>query len=155
MATRIQNEATLLKANYKQEELDNLSAKEISELVTKMTEGSDTTNQVRGFVSGVEKRKGKRSEFLNRSISFPVGSCTVESLFISNKERAAGKTPLTASKVFCSLRFTDGNNSITVNDNFLEANAEFIAAGKELLNSDGTAVEQTAGIEAGKYNIPA
>ena len=118
-------------------------------------EANEATNQVRGFVSGVEKRKGKRSEFLNRSISFPIGSCTVESLFISNKERAAGKTPLTASKVFCSLRFTDGNNSITVNDNFLEANAEFIAAGKELLSSDGTAVEQTAGIEAGKYNIPA
>lgn len=109
---------------------------------------------VRGFMAGIEKRTGKRSEFLNKSISFPVGSCTVDSIFISNKERAMGKTPLTADKVFCSLRFTDGNNSITVNDNFLEANAEFIAAGKELLSSDGTAIEQTAGIEAGKYNIP-
>lgn len=154
MATRIQNEATLLKANYKQADLDNMSAKEMQELVTKMTEGSDTTNQVRGFVSGVEKRKGKRSEFLNRSISFPVGSCTVESLFISNKERAAGKTPLTASKVFCSLRFTDGTNSISINDNFDEANAEFQAAGKMLLNEDGSAIEQTAGIKEGKYEIP-
>ena len=117
-------------------------------------ETNEATNQVRGFISGVEKRKGKRSEFLNRSISFPIGSCTVESLFISNKEKAAGKTPLTASKVFCSLRFTDGTNSISINDNFDEANAEFQAAGKMLLNEDGTAVEQTAGIEAGKYNIP-
>lgn len=114
-------------------------------------------NVVSHFEPAVLQRANKtRASFLNRSISFPVSSVVVNSLFISNKERAAGKTVGDAEKVFVSMTFTDSEgNKLDVNDDFDTARGEFQKMGKTLINEDGTSGEVQAGINEGVYNVVA
>ena len=112
---------------------------------------------VRNYINGVLQRATKtRATFLNRSISFPVSSVTVNSLFISNKEKTAGKDVTNADKVFCSITFTDeSGNKLDVNDDFDTAKHEFAKAGKNLINEDGTSNEVQASINEGNYVVVA
>ena len=110
---------------------------------------------VRNYINGVLQRATKvRAQFLNRSISFPVSSVVVNSLFISNKEKQAGKDVTNAEKVFCSMTFTDAQgNKLDVNDDFDTAKQEFAKAGKNLINEDGTSNEIQASINEGNYVV--
>jgi hypothetical protein len=120
-------------------------------------EGDNKKNVVSHFMPEVLHRANKtRASFLNRSISFPVASVVVNSLFISNKEKAAGKTVADADKVFVSMTFTDDKgNKLDVNDDFDTAKGEFEKAGKTLITAEGVSGEIQAGINEGVYNVVA
>lgn len=117
-----------------------------------------TNNSVRGFSEGINKRRAKRIEFLNKNINFTAnGTVMVNALFCNKDHMKDGKVLPTASRVFCEITVTseDGNQSIKINDNFDEMNEDFSVKGKTLLNEDGTAVPVSiTGIVKGKYQIP-
>lgn len=150
--TKQENESLLLSKGYKQEELDNLNANQIADLVKRLSITSENSNDVRNFAKGLLNRTGQRAEFLNRKISFPLGTCTLQSFFCKKEQMADIEK---AEKVFCSLRFTADGNSVEINDDWAVVNAEFRAKNKSLVTDDGKSIPVTAGIEKGVYQIPA